>query len=297
MTTTHKNFRHAAILIAITSGLGTTNCRAQSPGPPPPPPPPVPSGFVAPQPPPPPPGRGPRPPAPPPPDVQGSRTTITGMVRNFNYGPGGVDGLILDHGTVVHFPPEYGNQVTALAPAGSSIAASGWLHIGPASDSLFDVDVITNQRSRASVTLAAPAPPPTGPGAAPPPPPPPPGPVGVPPPPPAPPGQARYVPQPRVPFPQAASSPSTVVTGAVRSFNYGPDGQVNGLILSNGTVIYFPPEYADHVTRIIAVSGRVRVTGEQRTSPAGKRLIDAQVITNQQSGSSVTLANLPAQEQ
>lgn len=40
-----------------------------------------------------------------------SRTTITGVVRSFNYGPGGLDGLILDSGTVVHFPPEYGNRV------------------------------------------------------------------------------------------------------------------------------------------------------------------------------------------
>ncbi len=286
MMTTHKTFRHAAILIALTSGLGTTSCRAQPPGPPPPPPPPGPSGFVAPQPPPPAPGRGPRPPAPPPSDVQGSRTTITGVVRNFNYGPGGLDGLILDRGTVVHFPPEYGNQVTALAPAGSSIAASGWSHVGPAGDSLFDADMITNQRSRASVTLTGAAPPPLAP-------PPPPGPAGAPPP--SPPGQAGYVPQPPGPFPHAASGPSTVVSGNVRSFNYGPDGQVNGLILSGGTVIYFPPEYADEVTRTVAVSGRVRVTGEQRASPTGKRLIDAQVITNQQSSSSVTLSNPPAE--
>jgi len=276
MITAYKNFQHVAILIAIASGLGTTNCRAQPPGPPPPPPPPGPAGFVAPQPPPPPPGRGPRPPAPPPPDIQGTRTTITGVVRNFNYGPGGVDGLILDRGTVVHFPPEYGNQVTVLAPAGSSIAASGWSHIGPAGDSLFDADVITNQRNRASVALTAAAQPP-------------------PPPPPPPPGQAGNVAQPLGPFPQATSGPSTVVTGAVRSFNFGPDGQANGLILASGTVIYFPPEYADEVIRTIAVGGRVRVTGGQRTSTAGKRLIDAQVITNQQSGSSVTLANPPAQ--
>jgi len=220
-------------------------------------------------------------------------------VRNFNYGPGGVDGLILDRGTVVHFPPEYGNQVTALAPAGSSIAASGWSHIGPAGDSLFDADVITNQRSRASVALTAaaqPPPPPPGPGAAPPPPPPPPpGPAGAPPLPHPLHGQAGSVAQPFGPFSQAASGPSAFVTGAVRSFNFGLDGQANGLILSSGTVIYFPPEYADEVIRTIPVGGRVRVTGEQRTSPTGKRLIDAQVITNQQRGSSITLANPPAQ--
>ena len=263
---------------------------AGPPAPPPPgPPPPGPSAFFAPPPPP-----GPPPPAPPAPLEQGSQTTVSGVVRNFNYGPGGLDGLILDQGTVVHFPPEYGSQVSSALPIGSTVAASGWSHTGPAGDTLFDADKITNQRSRASISMTA------GPAAAPPPPPPP-GPPGTAAPPPPPPGPAGYALQsPAPPAPglwpsqtPTAPVPPTVVTGVIRSLNYGFDGQVNGLILSDGTAIYFPPEVASQVTRTVSVGGRVRVTGSLRTGPTGNRLIDAQIITNRQTGGSVTVPPAP----
>ena len=128
-----KNLWRTAALFAI---VGASLGCAQ---PPPPPPPPALRG-------------GPPPPPPPPPD--GSRSSVSGVVRNFTYGPGGLDGLILDRGTVIHFPPEYANQAASVAPVGSAVSATGWSHIGPAGDTLFDADSITNQRSRASMSVA-----------------------------------------------------------------------------------------------------------------------------------------------
>ena len=148
------NIRAITLFVSLLSGL---SCRAQPPAPPPPPPPPGPSAFVPPPPPPPPRGRrGPLSA----PGEQGSRTTVSGVVRSFNYGPGGLDDLVLDQGTVIHFPLEYSSQVSAAAPVGSAVAASGWSHIGPAGDTLFDADTITNQRSSASIAMAAGPPPP-----------------------------------------------------------------------------------------------------------------------------------------
>lgn len=257
------------------------------------------SAYAEPPPPPSPPQRGVA--AAPPPAAAG-QTAISGIVRSFNYGPGGLDGLILDQGTIVHFPPEYGNQVNTVAPVGASVVASGWSHTGPAGDTLFDATNITNRRTNAAITVtagpAAPGPPP--PPAAPPPPPPgpPAPPAGSPPPPlagpvgaspPAPPLGVQNAPV--SPAPPVAEA---TVTGVVRSFNYGPDGQVNGLILSSGTVAYFPPEYSLQVTRTIPVSGRVRVMGSPRPGPTGNQLIDAETITNRQSGASVVIANQPA---
>jgi len=283
------NIRAITLFVSLLSGL---SCRAQPPAPPPPPPPPGPSAFVPPPPPPPPRGRrGPLSA----PGEQGSRTTVSGVVRSFNYGPGGLDGLVLDQGTVIHFPLEYSSQVSAAAPVGSAVAASGWSHIGPAGDTLFDADTITNQRSRASIAMAAgPPPPPPGPPPPPssaafagPPPPPPPGPAGYAAQPPAPPAPGLWPYQ----MPTAAPVPSTVVTGVVRSLNYGVDGQVNGFVLSDGTPVYFPPEVANQVTRAVTVGGRVRVTGSPRTGPTGNLLMDAQVITNRQTSVSVTVSN------
>jgi hypothetical protein len=283
-----NNARATTLFVSLLSGMG---CRAQPPAPPPPPP--GPSAFIG-QPPPPPPPRGRGGPLPPGPATQGPRTTVNGVVRSFTYGPGGLDGLVLDQGVVVHFPPEYGGQVSAAAPVGIAIAASGWSHTGPAGDTIFDADVITNQRSRTSITMAGgPPPPPPGPPvdpgvsafAAPPPPTPPPqGPAGYAPPPP----RAVWPAQ-----PQAAPVPQAVVTGAVRSLNYEVDGQVNGLFLADGTAVYFPPEFAEQVTRAVAVGGSVRVTGSLRAGPAGNRLLDAQTITNRKTGLSVTVPGFP----
>ena len=90
-------------------------------------------------------------------------------------------------------------------------------------------------------------------------------------------------------MPACAPVPPTVVKGAIRSFNYGLDGRVNGLILSDGTAVYFPPEVANQVSRAVPVGGRVSVAGSLRTGPTGNRLIDAQIITNRQTGASVTV--------
>jgi hypothetical protein len=83
------------------------------------------------------------------------------------------------------------------------------------------------------------------------------------------------------------------VTGTVRSFNYEIDGLVNGLLLSNGTSVYFPAELGTEVARTVAINERVRVTGWPRTGATGKQLMDGQIITNRRTGASVTVARLP----
>jgi hypothetical protein len=272
-----KYVQRAAALFALMGGLISTNCMAQPPGPPPPPPP-----------------GGPPPPAPA--MSGGSRTTIAGVVRNFSYGPGGVDGLILDRGMVIRFPIEYSSRVTAVAPIGSVVSASGWPHMGPAGDTVFDATSIVNQRSQASLTIAngAPPPPPPGRGANAAPPPSPPDSEAFVTPPVPPPGRgANAAPPPPGRLAPATSVQSTVVTGTVRSFNYGIDGMVNGLILSNGAAVYFPPELGTQVAGTVAIGDRVRVTGWPRTGPTGNRLMDGQSITNRRTGASVTVARIP----
>jgi hypothetical protein len=64
---------------------------------------------------------------------------------------------------------------------------------------------------------------------------------------------------------------------------------VNGLVLADGTAVYFPPEVAEQVTRAVAVGGSVRVAGSLRVGPAGNRLVDAQTITNRKTGVLVTV--------
>jgi hypothetical protein len=273
--------------VFVLSGLCSAGCRAQAPAPlPPPPPSPPPGAALVPAPP-----RGPRRP-PPLPATDGSRIVLSGVVRNFNYGPGGFDGLILDPETIVHFPSEYGNQVASLTPIGSSVTTSAWSHLGPAGDTVFDAEVITNQRNRASLTLTDESP-------GPPPPPAPPAPAAVLPPP-APPNPAGFRALPPVPpspaGPEYASGTARSgggvgATGVVRSFNYGIEGEVNGLILSDGTTVYFTPEFGSQVSRFAPPGVRIRVTGRARVGPTGSRLIDAEIITNRGTGSSIAVSD------
>ena len=110
----------------------------------------------------------------------------------------------------------------------------------------------------------------------------------APPPPPA--------PSPVVPQPAPVSSNTgtdTTVTGVVRSFNYGAAGEVNGVILDQGTVVYFPPEQAGQVTQLVQVGSRIRVRGWVRQGPAGNALIGAETITNRTTGNSISVADQP----
>jgi hypothetical protein len=302
------------LLVASTAAFGfsSASCRPAPPAMPlaaavpqtiaqsPPPPTPGGAAYLTPPSPPPPGPRpggaawGPPPPRPgrltPPPSETSAAvtTTIQGTVRSSSYGPAGdVNGVMLDQGTEVHVPPDQASQLNSLAPIGARIQASGWIHTGPLGDTHLDATTITNLNNSATMTFQTPPPPPS-PGAQPPGPPDPNAASAPPPPPPAPPAGAPQM-------GPVSSSPGTdtTITGVVRSFNYGPAGEVNGLILDQGTVVYFPPEQADQVTQLAQVGSRIRVRGSVRKGPAGNALIAAETITNRRTGNSIAVVDQP----
>ena len=244
---------------------------AQAP-PPPPPPRPRPGRGVG----------GPPPPGPPlspPTQATATTTTVQGTVRTLSYGPAGdANGVILDQGMEVHVPPDQAGQLNSLAPIGARIQVSGWIHTGPLCDSHVDATTITNLNNSAAMSFQT-APPP--PGA---------------PPGPADPNATGAPPPPLTPQPSpVASNPGTdtTITGVVRSFNYGPAGEVIGVILDQGTVVYFPPEQAGQVIQLVQVGSRIRVRGWVRQGPAGNALLGAETITNRTTGNSISVADQP----
>jgi hypothetical protein len=292
----------------ITFGTVTASCRPAPPAMPlaaavpqtiaqaPPPPPPGGAGYWTPPPPPPPrprPGRragGPPPPGPPPPPPAqpAATTTVQGTVRSMSYGPAGdINGVILDQGTEVHVPPDQANELNSLAPVGARIQASGWIQTGPLGDTHLDAATITNLNNRGTMNFQVPPPPP-GPGTPPPGPPDPNAEAGAPPPPPPPPPVAV---QPGPAF--STSAVETTITGGVRSFNYGPEGEVNGLIMDQGTVVYFPPEQSAQVTQVAQIGSRVRVRGWVRQGPTGNALLAAESIANRKTGNSISVTAQP----
>ena len=267
----HKRRSLAATSIFLVA-VASLGCRPAASAPPPPPPP-LPIQFSNAAPPPPQGPRGRRDAPPPPPPAAGPQQTVTDTVRSFNYGPGGqVDGLVLSRGVVVHLPPEMGGEVCALAPAGTTVVATGWLHTGPAGENVLDAQTITNPATRALVSVpATPPPAPLGPRDYGPPPPAP----GPPSPPPAvnPPPPAPMVPAP------IARQDFVTLTGSIRQWNYGPSGEVNGFVVSNGMLAAVPPDVGAQIHSTAGVGSKVTVAGYRSVGDNNLEIITVQSVT------------------
>ncbi len=83
------------------------------------------------------------------------------------------------------------------------------------------------------------------------------------------------------------------VEGTIAQFRYNPEGIADGFYLSDGTEVHFPPHLSSQVTAIVAVRTSVRVSGRQHTGPAGDTHIDAEEITNLQTGTTVVVGEAP----
>jgi hypothetical protein len=184
----------------------------------------------------------------------GAAKTAQGRVESFTTAlMGEVDGATLDDGTVVHWPPHLADRFTAILAKGDRIRVAGMMETGPAGDSHFEVQTVTNLRTNASAENDfSPPPPPRGPGRRPGPPPP----VG-----------------PR-------SGEVKTIQGRVKSLTTAPMGEVDGATLDDGTVVHWPPYLADRFTAILAKGDRVRVSGRMETGPAGDTHFEAETATN-----------------
>jgi hypothetical protein len=65
----------------------------------------------------------------------------------------------------------------------------------------------------------------------------------------------------------------------VKSFNIGPNGETNGVILQDGTVAIFPPEFGTQLRSAVREGSRITVTGVSRPGVSGQTVVDAQTIT------------------
>jgi hypothetical protein len=147
------------------------------------------------------------------------------------------------------------------------------METGPAGDTHFEVQQLTNLRTKASATNQA------GPVA----PPPPKGPVGqIPPRPPA----------PLDPVPARGNADSA--EGVVTQFTTAPRGEIDGAVLDNGTILHWPPDQADRFSRVVAKGDRVRAIGRTETGPAGDTHFEVQQLTKIDYATPGRVASSPA---
>ena len=84
------------------------------------------------------------------PPSAGEVSTVRGTLDRFTTAPmGEVDGAVLDDGTWLHWPPHLQSRFTDIIKEGDRVRATGRTETGPAGDTHFEVQRVTNLRSDA----------------------------------------------------------------------------------------------------------------------------------------------------
>jgi hypothetical protein len=78
------------------------------------------------------------------------------------------------------------------------------------------------------------------------------------------------------------------VKGKVRSFTEAPKGEKDGMVLSDGTVVHWPPHLADRFTAVAKKGDRVEVVGSYETLKQGEKVFEARTVTNVATNASFT---------
>ncbi|MCC4603153.1 hypothetical protein [Xanthomonas campestris] len=174
------------------------------------------------------------PPAPPTP-VAATPVRVSGSVERFMLNPNGdVDGLWLRDGTQVGFPPHLSTEVKTAVRAGDSVVVQGF-RLGNLP--VLQASSIRSSRSGREVVDRPPT-------------------VGAPPPPPPTPGQLTPLQS----------------DGTIQRLVYGPAGEVNGALVSDGTVVRMPPHLALQFTDLLRVGAPLSANGFGVATPHGRAI-------------------------
>ncbi|MDQ6678417.1 MAG: hypothetical protein M3Z09_14115 [Acidobacteriota bacterium] len=103
-------------------------------------------------------------------------------------------------------------------------------------------------------------------------------------------GSAQPPPPPPDRTPPAAQSVYSR-RGAIKSFNTGPNGETNGVVLRDGTMVTFPPESGARLRSLAKEGSRITVSGTRRSGASGQVGVDAQTITA--NGQTITVPAAP----
>lgn len=174
-----------------------------------------------------------------------------GQVQQFTLTPrGDIDGLILTDGTEVKTPPHLSTQIAFSVKPGDAVTIHG---LRAAALPLVQAFSITDEATGRTIVDNGPP----GPGRGPAPPPPPP--VGP---------NAG---------PSAPLSGLTQVQGRVRMALHGPQGDVVGALLEDGTVLRLPPPEADRFATLLQPGRNLVAEGTELVTAVGK-VLEAQQI-------------------
>ncbi|BEU28179.1 hypothetical protein [Paraburkholderia sp. 22B1P] len=183
--------------------------------------------------PPPPPSAGPVGPAPT--ADTGTPSVARGTVSRFLVNPDGdVDGFLTSNGLLVHFPPHLGTQLTSMIRRGDAVQVSGWRHDGGTFTAQRIVDTSNGQQLLDQPAL---------------------------------PGTQRLPRQLR----GAVLSP-LVAQGQVAHVTTAPQGEPDGVILTDGIVIKLTPPVAQQFPTLLQAGANVSAQGYGTRNQYGSAL-------------------------
>lgn len=70
------------------------------------------------------------------------------------------------------------------------------------------------------------------------------------------------------------------VRGTVKEFTTAPKGEKDGVILTDGTCVHWPPYLADRFSNIVVTGDKVKVIGWMATGPKGDMKLEVSSLTN-----------------
>lgn len=150
-----------------------------------------------------------------------------------------VDGLLLENDVRIHFPPHMGERITAVVKVGDTVRVEGTQQVTPRGETVFEITRLTSGEETVEIEPPRPKPGPKG---------------------------------PRHEQPMNAS-------GKVIEYARNPHGDVDGLVLKDGTEVKFPPHQSRALQDLVAIGDKVTIEGRRHVTPHGDVHLHADQIT------------------
>ena len=180
------------------------------------------------------------------PHPKADETTFTGQVQQYLLNPEGkVDGVLLSNGLQVKFPPHMGDSLVAMIAPGAGVNVSGTPGISTRFGQEVKAKSITNSQTNQTLVKQPPTVPPQ------------------------PPLQGNYS--------------NLSVEGTAQQWLVGRRGEINGVILSSGAQVKFPPHVRMHLLSLAKAGDRVQAEGFGTSNSYGEVLQATGLTVNGQS--------------
>jgi hypothetical protein len=97
------------------------------------------------------------------------------------------------------------------------------------------------------------------------------------------------------PPPKGPRADAEIVTvrGTVRDFTTAPKGEKDGVMLSDGTWVHWPPHLEDRFADAVRRGDKIKVVGRMETGPKGDTKLEVSTLTNLRTGETVTNPDRP----